>query len=90
MNAVQMEEREAMRQHRHMERMRKAADTAAHRAYREKLRGVLAETRANHKRCRCNFTGVRDREGLVAMSGGCTDPYYVCPRLDAVRRRMGV
>lgn len=89
-NAVMQEEREAMRKHRHMERMRKAADTATQRAYREKLRAVLAETRANHKRCRCDFTGVRDREGLIAMGGGCTDPNHVCPRLDAARRRMGV
>lgn len=53
---------------------------------------VLAETLDRHARCRCENLGLHAgfpvRE-LWRLEAGCTRPYFVCPRLDAVRRRYG-
>jgi hypothetical protein len=87
--AVAAEERAAVQQHRNLTRAQRAAARARERDYRERLRRAIRDFRHLNSRCRCDFTGVKSREDLTAMSGGCTDPNYVCPRLDAVRRKMG-
>lgn len=86
--AARAEERAARQQHRHMARMRAAADTAAARAWRARLAEHVRATRGTHPRCRCQLTGVRDAAALQALEGGCTMPGYACPRLDAIRRLM--
>lgn len=86
--AARLEEREALTQHRHMARMRRAADTAAQRAYRDRLAEAVRSTKDTWRRCRCEFRGIRSADELRALEGGCTMPSYCCPRLDAVRRRM--
>jgi hypothetical protein len=83
------EERAARKKHRDLEKARRHAATARERDYRARLRAAVGESKHLNPRCHCDFTGVTSRAGLVALGGGCTDPYFVCPRLDAVRRRMG-
>lgn len=85
---VQSEEREVLARHRRLERARAKAAKVAERAWRQRLREAARETRARHPRCRCDFRGVQTRQELTGMVG-CCDPMFVCPRLDAVRRKMG-
>lgn len=85
---AQEEERRARKQHRDLERARRAAKAKREREYREKLRGVVRDTRAKHPRCKCNFHGVKSADELRKMGSGCTDPNYTCPRLVAVRAKM--
>lgn len=83
------EERAALERHRNLQRAQRAAATQRERDYARRVREAAADTRAAHPRCSCDFRGVRSREELVSMGAGCT-AYYVCPRLDAVRRRLGI
>ena len=86
---VALEERAARRQHRTLERAQRASRAALARRWREQLREAVRATRSSNPSCRCHLAGVRTREDLAGLEGGCTMPLFACPRLDAVRRRMG-
>jgi len=47
----------------------------------------LARPRA--KECRCPITPDSTVEDLLALGAGCTAGRWVCPTLDAIRRRLG-
>jgi hypothetical protein len=57
---------------------------------------VIAESAKGHPRCRCELRADMTRDELVALGAGCTasrhvgDVGWVCPRLDTVRRRLGL
>ena len=93
MGQMALDPREEERQAReHLRRVQKAQRAAAQQReseYARRLREAATETRAAHPRCRCDFRGVRSRDALREMGAGCTE-FYVCPRLEGVRRRMGV
>jgi hypothetical protein len=57
---------------------------------------VIAEEKARPRNpvCRCRITPDMSLEQLNALGAGCTAgvgfrPGYVCPCLDAIRRRLG-
>ena len=51
------------------------------------IREELARPRA--KDCRCPVTPDSRLEDLIALGAGCTAGRWVCPTLDAIRRRLG-
>ena len=63
----------------------KAKATARWRA--DVIRDELARPRA--KQCRCPITPRSTFEQLRALGAGCTAGQWVCPTLDAIRRRLG-
>ena len=71
----------------HLAKMHRARQAAIARAKREQLRSAISETA--HLHCRCGLNKRTTRADLDALGGGCTMPAYCCPRLDAVRRRVG-
>lgn len=85
-----VDEQTAREKHRHLERMQKAARRAQGRRWRERLAEAIAETRKAHPRCRCGLRAAMSREELRALGSGCTAGRWVCPRLDQVRRRLGI
>ena len=50
------------------------------------IREELARPRA--KGCRCPITADSTLEDLLALGAGCTAGQWVCPTLDAIRRRL--
>lgn len=57
---------------------------------------VLAETARTNRNCHCEDHGLKAGmlvEDLIELESGCTGlptgPGWVCPRLDAVRRKYG-
>jgi hypothetical protein len=90
------EERAARAQYRRGQRLARARARAAKRAWRIRLRALIAESASDHPRCRCELRADMTREQLVALGAGCTASRYlgdigwVCPRLDTVRRRLGL
>jgi hypothetical protein len=62
-----------------------AKATARRRA--DVIRDELARPRAKH--CRCPITAQSTLEQLRALGAGCTAGQWVCPTLDAIRRRLG-
>jgi len=51
------------------------------------IREELARPRA--KDCRCPITPDSTLEDLLALGAECTAGRWVCPTLDAIRRRLG-
>ena len=51
------------------------------------IREELGRPRA--KGCRCPITPSSTLEDLLALGAGCTGGRWVCPTLDAIRRRLG-
>jgi hypothetical protein len=51
------------------------------------IRDELGRPRA--KECRCPITPDSTLEDLLALGAGCTAGRWVCPTLDAIRRRLG-
>ena len=81
---------------RQLARLQAAAAKHNQLARRERLATAIAETRVRYLECRCPLHDrLTDRE-LTALGAGCTASTehrpvgWVCPRLDAVRRRMGL
>lgn len=72
---------------RHIAKMHRARQAAIARAKRDALRTAIAETA--HMHCTCGLNSRTTRADLDALGGGCTMPSWACPRLDAVRRRVG-
>lgn len=54
---------------------------------------VLEDTGRSHKNCHCDELGLVPGlpvDQLIELESGCTAAnFWVCPRLDAVRRRYG-
>jgi hypothetical protein len=63
---------------------RKAKANARRRA--DVISDELARSRA--KDCRCPITRQSTLEQLQALGAGCTTGQWVCPNLDAIRRRL--
>jgi hypothetical protein len=83
----QSEERAARERVRAIQRARdaKAKADASRRA--AVIREELARPRA--KECCCPITPNSTRRDLLALGAGCTAGRWVCPTLDAIRRRLG-
>jgi hypothetical protein len=90
---VRAEERATIARHRQLDRARARAITQAERTFRNRVRTLAAELRHLNPHCRCDLRGVHNSRELRALDGGCTTlrdgPGWVCPLLDAIRRRMG-
>jgi hypothetical protein len=90
------EERAARARYRRGQRLARARARAAKRAWRRRLRALIAESAKDHPRCRCELRADMSRDQLVALGAGYTvnrylgDVGWVCPRLDHVRRSLGL
>ena len=90
------EERAARARYRRGQRLARARARAARRAWQRRLRALIAESASDHPRCRCDLRTDMTRDELVGLGAGCTASRYlgeigwVCPRLDRVRRRLGL
>lgn len=85
---VRAEEREARRRFRSLQKAQRAAARARDRDWHRRLRDALrAHPRAD---CRCELRASMSRSDLRELGAGCTEPAFVCPRVDAVRRVLGV
>jgi hypothetical protein len=84
------EERAAREQQRHLERMRREAERKREQEASSKLATIIREemARPRARACRCGITPRTTRAQLDAMGAGCTAGRWVCPCLDAIRRRM--
>jgi hypothetical protein len=51
------------------------------------IREELGRPRA--KECRCSVTPTSSLQDLLELGAGCTAGRWVCPTLDAIRRRLG-
>jgi hypothetical protein len=81
------EERAARDRLKAIERARAANAKANARRRADVIRDELTRPRA--KDCRCPITPASTIEALRALGAGCTAGRWVCPTLDAVRRRLG-
>jgi hypothetical protein len=81
------EERAARDRLKAIERARAANANASARRRADVIRDELAQPRA--KDCRCPITPANTVEQLRALGAGCTAGRWVCPTLDAIRRRLG-
>ena len=82
----QAEERAARERVRAIQRARAPKAKADARRRAAVIREELARPRA--KDCRCPITPDSTREDLLALGAGCTAGRWVCPTLDAIRRRL--
>lgn len=83
----QGEERAARDRVRAIQRARAAKSKADARRRPAVIREELARPRA--KECRCAITPDSTLDDLRALGAGCTAGRWVCPTLDAIRRRLG-
>jgi hypothetical protein len=81
------EERSARDRLNAIARARSANAKASVRRRADVIRDELARPRA--KDCRCPITPASTIEQLRALGAGCSAGRWVCPTLDAVRRRLG-
>jgi len=90
------EERAARARYRRGQRLARARARAAKQAWRRRLRALIAASAKDHPRCRCELRSDMTVEQLIGRGAGCTasrylgDVGWVCPRLDYVRRRVGL
>jgi hypothetical protein len=90
------EERAARARYRRGQRLARARARAAKQAWRRRLRALITESARAHPRCHCDLRADMTREELIGLGAGCTasrhlgDVGWVCPRLDHVRRRLGL
>lgn len=83
----QAEERDARSRQRALKRARAGKARAANRRSAQIIREALADPRG--KECRCPITPSSTPAELQALGAGCTAGRWVCPTLDAIRRRLG-
>lgn len=83
----QADKRDARRRQRSLERARAGKAKGENRRRAEIIREALADPRA--KECRCPITPASTPAELQALGAGCTAGRWVCPTLDAIRRRLG-
>lgn len=81
------EERAARDRLRAIKRAPLARDKANARRRADVIRDELSRPRA--KDCRCPIMPGSTLEQLCALGAGCTAGRWVCPTLDAIRRRLG-
>ena len=81
------EERAARERLKAIERARAANAKANARRRADVIRDELARPRAED--CRCPITPASTIEQLRALGAGCTAGRWVCPTLDAIRRKLG-
>jgi hypothetical protein len=81
------EERAARDRLKAIERARAANAKANARRRADVIRDELARPRA--KDCRYPITPASTIEEVRALGAGCTAGRWVCPTLDAIRRRLG-
>ena len=81
------EERVARDRLKAIERARAANTKASARRRTDVIRDELARPRA--KDCRCPITAHGTLEQMRTLGAGCTASRWVCPTLDAIRRRLG-
>jgi hypothetical protein len=93
-DGVRVEERDARRRARQLARARRVAGRRRERQARSRraqvINAQLARAREQGVRCSCPITAQISDLELRALGCGCTDPWWVCPVLDAIRRRLGV
>lgn len=82
-----VEERAARDRLKAIERARRAKAKTNARRRADLIREELARPRA--KDCRCPITPATTPGQLRALGAGCTAGQWVCPTLDAIRRRLG-
>jgi hypothetical protein len=70
-----------------IERARAASTKANARRRADVIRDEFARPRA--KDCCCPITPASTLDELRALGAGCTARHWVCPTLDAIRRRLG-
>jgi hypothetical protein len=93
---LRAEERAAHERYRRGQRLARDRARAVERAWKRRLRILIAESARDHPRCRCALHANMTRADLVALGAGCTasrhvgDIGWVCPRLNHVRRRLGL
>lgn len=85
---VRAEERSARARQRQADLAARKAERRRWREWCDRLAGVILETRTQS--CRCELRATMTRGELEGLGAGCTDPHFVCPRLNTVRRRMGL
>lgn len=83
------EEREARDRERRLERARRVLETRHAAQRRATIEQMLRSARAAGERCSCSITPDMTVQDLAALGAGCTDPLWVCPVLDRIRRRLG-
>lgn len=83
------EERAARQRERQLQRARKQAERQRRRQTNAKLQAVIAEEVGRGRGCHCPFTAHTTMDDIMAMGSGCTAGLWICPTLDAIRRRMG-
>jgi len=84
------EERDAKKQERQLERARAAAADKRETEARTKLGNIIREEMQlpRWKHCKCGITLRTTRAEIDAMGAGCTAGRWVCPTLDAIRRKL--
>jgi hypothetical protein len=84
------EERAAREEQRRLDKMQKGAERWREQESRTKLQEIIRdELRQPRSRyCRCGITLRTTKAQLRALGAGCTAGRWVCPTLDAIRRRM--
>ena len=87
MQAAVEDERRARARQRGLAKAHRATRDAS---VRQQRAAITAALRAVPRgQCRCELRPGMTRTDLAALGGGCMMPAFVCPRLDAVRRRVG-
>ena len=94
MTTTQEEEREARKKQRDLDRLQQGAARAREKEATTKLAGIIREELARNQSCQCGITTRTTLAQIMALGAGCTAGShgrggYVCPALDAIRRRMG-
>lgn len=87
--APKQEEREALSKVKRAEKARKARQRQVEREQRSKLGTAIRETKKTYPACRCELRADMKRDDLIALGSGCHSN-FVCPRLNAVRRAVGI
>jgi len=82
------DERQARAQLRRQQRMQRGADRQRERQEQAAVAQAIVAT--SKLRCRCGLRRGMTRKDLRALGGGCSMPAHCCPRLDAVRRQVGL
>jgi hypothetical protein len=85
------EERAARKRQRDRDRLQQGAERHREQEARTKLAGIICDELARNRGCRCGITPRTTLAEIAALGEGCTHRYngYICPTLDAIRRRMG-
>jgi len=88
---VRDEERAARDRARRLAKLQRARAEAVEREQRSTRAAIIREELARERspRCQCGITTRTTPAQLHALGAGCTAGRWVCPTLDAIRRRLG-